>query len=109
MAAVGDDLPVDLVEQDAAAEGRPAAAAGKVGQCQPADIERQCFACQMRVRAEVVREILLEMREVRVESHEEVDEPWAPRRSGGTLVGVREQEMKRPDPGERTEAEFERA
>ena len=80
VAAVARDLPVDL---------RRAARAGRVasrrrwrqfGQRAARDVQRQRLAEQMRVRAEVVREVALDVRQLAIEREQQIDEPRRVRR-----------------------------
>src|SRR5207248_792441 len=67
-------------------------------------IQRQRLAEEVRVRAEVVREIALDVRELPIERENEVDRP------GQTIVdrGIREK-VQCPEPRQRAKAELEHA
>src|SRR5439155_19800865 len=104
VAAVRDDLAIDLVDQDSAAERFTTIARTKLRQHAAGDIERQRFAERMPVRAEVVREIALDMSELAVDSQQDVDRP-----GGGVVERRLDEELERPDPGQRAKPELEHA
>ena len=62
VAAVGADLARHLLDQDAAAERRPRRRAAQLGQRAAGDVEGERFAEQVRVGAEVGRQVLLDER-----------------------------------------------
>src|SRR5256885_12168450 len=68
VAAVDDNLAIDLVDQDPPAERFTTAARTKLRQRAAGDVERQRFAEQMRVRAEVIGEIPLDMSGLAIDS-----------------------------------------
>ena len=75
MAAVGANLPADLFDENAAAGVPPARACRELGQRDADDVQAERFARQVRVGAEVDRQILLDVRELPIERDEHVDEP----------------------------------
>ena len=77
VAAVGVDLACRPPEQHVAAERGARAAAAQLGQRRDDDVERERFAGQVRVRAEVGREVVLDVRQLAVERDEQIDEPRA--------------------------------
>ena len=104
VAAVGGDLAADLLQQHSAAGVRAPRAASEFGQRAARDVERQRFADQVRVGAEVIRQIPLDVRQLSIERDQQIDQP-RPRVVG---VGVGEQ-VDRPEPGNRSECHFEHA
>ena len=65
--AVRRESAIDLVQKDSPAVVDPALARREFRKCLPDDIERQRLARQMGIRAEVVREVLFDVRELALE------------------------------------------
>ena len=104
VAAVRRNLAINLVDEDAAAQRRAATARRQLRQRLARHVERQRLADQMGVRAEVVRQVALDVRELAVEGEEQVDRPRQP------VVDRRiDEEIDRPEPGQRPNAELEHA
>ena len=80
------------------------AASRELGPRAAAHVERERLAEQVRVRAEVPRQVPLDVPQLRVEAEQQIDEP----RRFARHVAVRE-ELDRPRPGDRSKREFERA
>jgi hypothetical protein len=104
VSAVGADLSVRFVEKDVAAERRPGAAGAQLRKRLRDHVQRERFAREMGIRAEVIREVVLDVRELPIEADEQVDEP-------GRLVvrGIRGEELDGPGPGHRPEGRFQHA
>ena len=75
MSAVDGDLPHDFVEEDAPAGLHASAAGGQLRDGVAADVERQGLAEQMRVRAEVARQVMFDVRQLQIEREQQIDEP----------------------------------
>ena len=75
VAAVRADLARHLLDQDAASELGPRRRAAQLGQRAPGDVEGEGFAQQMRVGAEVGRQVLLDEVQLPIEAEQQVDEP----------------------------------
>ena len=75
MTAVGMNLAADLTLEDLAPELDPAGAAGKFRHGQSDHIERQRFPGEVRVGAEVVGEVLLDVRQLTIEADDQIHEP----------------------------------
>ena len=75
VSTVGEDLPVDLLEEHRPAGGHPLTASPQFRQRGAHDIERQRLAREMRIRTEVARQVTLDVIELEIESNEDVDEP----------------------------------
>src|SRR5438045_2356426 len=62
MTPVGNNLPLDLSNENPTTSLRTPFACLQLWQCLSADVQRQGLTEQMRIRTEIVREILLDMR-----------------------------------------------
>src|SRR5580765_4501269 len=96
VSAVGRDLPLDLREKNATAEGFTTWASTELRKRAARDVKGQRFADQMCVRAEVVGKVSLDLRELAIDREEEIDDPWP-------LVAraVSGEERQHPQPRER--------
>src|SRR5688500_9058099 len=81
MAAVGADLPDGFLDEYRAADRRSPGARLQLGKRAAGDVERQRLSRQMRVGAEVVREVVFDVRQLAVEPDEQIDDPWLAIRS----------------------------
>src|SRR6266849_4061048 len=72
---IRQDLSIDLVEKDLAPSRDPASARSELRKRVAHDVERQRLTGQMRVRAEVIREMMLEVCELSIDCDEHVREP----------------------------------
>src|SRR5439155_10442220 len=104
VAAVPTHLTRDFGHQDPAAQPLAMRAPGERRDRTPADVEGKRLAEQVRVRAEVVREVVLDLSQLSIERKQEIDDPWR------SIVAIRiREEVERPDPGQRPDAELEHA
>ena len=104
VAAVGCQLPRNLIDQDSSSNGFAAVARGELGQHSCCYVERQRFAEQMGVGAEVVRQVVLDVRELPVEAQQQIDDPRS------LVAGSRfDEQVQRPHPGDRSQCELEHA
>jgi len=101
MAAVGEHLAVEFTADDLGAGVLPAAGVREMGQECAEGVERYGFAEKVGVRREVVREVFLEVAAMTVERFEK-----AAAEGRGEAVS---DEHVDPEPGERTERDFESA
>ena len=69
------DLTLDLSNQNVPPGVAPAAAVRELGQRLPANVECECFAGQVRVRAEEVRQVLLDVFELPIEAEQQINQP----------------------------------
>jgi len=76
VSAVGRDLPSDLREKNAPAERFTLWASTELRKRSARDVKGQRFTKQMRVGAEVVGEVPLDLRELAIDRQEEIDDPW---------------------------------
>ena len=93
VAAVGGDLTVDFGNEDAPAGFGPPAAAAQLRQSQAADVECERLAEQVSVRAEVIREMVLDLPEVGVDGDHQIDGPRV-----DVVDGRVGKEVQRPHP-----------
>ena len=102
VAAVAADLPSELGNQHLPPELFPASAGGELRQRPARDVQRQAFAKEVSVRAEVVRQVLFDLRQLRVDAEEHIDRP-------GFLdpVRVRKEEIQCPQPRDRSQRELQ--
>ena len=100
MPAVPKNLSIDLLQKDSTSRGHPAFAGRELREGLAHDIRSQRFTREVRVRTEVIREVMFDVRELPIDSDEGVDEP-------GLRVG--EQEMNRHRPRDSSKADLEHA
>src|SRR5204863_1881766 len=71
MPAVGQNLPLDFLQQNPPPRRHPSLACGNLGKRLPHDIESQRLAGQVSVRAEVIGQVLFDMTQLTVDGSEE--------------------------------------
>src|SRR5262245_4782307 len=104
MASVGANLAAHLFDENPAAGITPAGAGYELGQRSAYDVEAERLAGQMSVRAEVDRQIVLDVRELAIQGDHQVHEPrWI------AVSVLPEQEMQSPGPGDRAQGDLEHA
>ena len=105
--AIGVDLTVDFLEQDPASDRDAAAARAQFRQRAAGDVEGQRFTGQVRIRAEVPRQVVLDVRELPVQCQQQIDDP---RGAAGRIAGGgRREKMERPEPRERSKTQLQHA
>src|SRR4029078_12719996 len=72
---IGFDLAIDFVDQRLTADRRPSLALVEEWQCQAAYVQRQRFATQGGVGAEVARAVVFDLRKLTIEGEQQIDEP----------------------------------
>src|SRR4029079_14682887 len=104
--SVGQDLAFDLAEQHRASDGGPLLTARELWKRGADEVQRKRFTGEMRVRAEVIREVTLHVRQLPVDADQHVDEPR--RTSAGRLRTPSnwqaEQRVEGPRPRDRSKS-----
>jgi hypothetical protein len=104
VAAIGADLPDRFGDQHVAAASRPRAARAQFRQRLRDGVERERLAREMRVGAEVQRQVVDDVCELPVDGDQEIDEP----RRAILLAPVAE-ELEAPRPRDAAERELQHA
>ena len=102
--AVRGDLAIDLGHEDATADRGAAFGRRELRQRASRDIQGQRFAGEMRVGAEVVRQVVLDVPELTIEPEQQIDNPRrvriGPAAGFSWTLGAGEK-LQRPDPRQR--------
>lgn len=106
MAAISVDLHTGLFGQDRAPHALPARRRTQFRQHAAGGVQRKALPKQMGVRAEIARQMPLDMLKLRLESQKEIEEPGTIR---VWIVFERYEEVERPYPGDRTKRELQHA
>ncbi len=105
MAAVGMDLPARLLDEHIPAEPDTPRAGRQFGQRASSHVQRERLAGEVRVGAEVAREVLLDVRELPIERDEQIDDPglfvFMPRST--------REHLECPEPAQTAERELQHA
>ena len=71
--AVRKNLSIDLLQKDSTSRGHPAFAGRELREGLAHDIQSQRFTREVRVRTEVIREVMFDMRQLPIDGDEGVD------------------------------------
>src|SRR4051812_25826208 len=107
VSAVAGNLPGDFGQENTPARRHTPGASGKLGQRGTADVERQRFPEEVRVRAEIPRKVAFDVRELEIQGEQQVDDPR--RGACRRLAIVRGEQGERPDPRYGSKRDLEHA